>query len=969
MNTDDFLAHVLPRQGYKFAVKRPAGKEFWVHEAHAEHDGVTISVAKAERQQADIFFACASFEQPYIETERADGSIKKRYRVQENAAFVRALWLDLDCGPEKDYPSQKEALGAVVAFTKSAGIPIPTVVNSGRGLHCWWVFDRDISAEKWVKLAAAWLAVVEHFGVKHDPACTTDVCRILRPIGTTNRKDPDALKPVKLVGPLRPEVPIKEFAHKLKAVIDTNKLKAIVVAKKPRNAAPGLNDDLALVVDYPPADPFEVARNCNQVAQFQQNKGDVAEPVWYAMLGLIKHTVGGEQVAHDWSDGHAGYSFRETQNKMDQWEFGPPTCQRLCQLNPTGCEGCINQGKVKSPIQLGVVVQQSDTPVEEVIVAKPKPVAQPLVEQVPALPESMQTQFAFVREKLVAYVKDEEDVRKEVAVCDFMFYPRSFHSVFGGGGELEISSSWVVRIKAGEYRYFSLPGSAAGVGGRELFAVLGNHAIFAKNGAKKLMEQYVSEWFSALRRDNDEVKAYATFGWHEQDFLIGNTLYREDGATEKVRLHGDAQKYEAAFNEDGDLDRWVEGIDTLYNRPAHEQYQWMLGVGFGAPLVKLLGPGMAGCVINGYSPETAMGKSTAGKLALGMYGNPDRLALTKQQSTTKGLFAFCGVMNSLPVLLDEITNAKPWELSDMVYTFSQGTGRLGAQSDGSLRANVYEWATLMSSTSNRAVHTALAANKADSRPEIARVFEYKFTRAVTRMGKLEADVLIPDLLSNSGAAGRVYMAYVVTHQQQVKETMAKVQAMLTRRGNLLADDRFWLAGATTILTGMMLAKKMGLIKFDVSKLTEWVLLQFKGMRNEVTANGAPDVADHLGSMLNDFAPNFLVTSVRGDGRGVRAPIIHAPRGDLLGRVVHDEQKLYIPVSKIRSWCDTHQVDYRQMVDEVMEKEWARIPASPVALGVGTADYATSPTRVLEVDLTKISGMSMPDLQPRLTVAK
>lgn len=126
-------------------------------------------------------------------------------------------------------------------------------------------------------------------------------------------------------------------------------------------------------------------------------------------------------MAHDWSDGHAGYSFRETQNKMDQWEFGPPTCQRLCQLNPTGCEGCINQGKVKSPIQLGVVVQQSDTPVEEVIVAKPKPVAQPLVEQVPALPESMQTQFAFVREKLVAYVKDEEDVRKEVAVCDFMF--------------------------------------------------------------------------------------------------------------------------------------------------------------------------------------------------------------------------------------------------------------------------------------------------------------------------------------------------------------------------------------------------------------------------------------------------------------------------------------------------------------------------------------------------------------------
>jgi len=969
LETEDFLAHVLPQQGYKFAVKRPAGKEYWVHEASEDSGGVAAAVAKAERLQADIFFACASFDRPFVEKLRPDGSVKKTYRTQSNAAWVKSLWLDLDCGEGKDYPSQKDALTAVVGFCKTADLQLPTIVNSGRGLHCYWVFDRDISAENWVKLATAWRAVVDHFGLRHDASCTTDVCRILRPVGTNNRKSIDDPKAVKLVGPLRPAIPVREFAHKLKSVVEQFKLKATPVVRKPV-VTPGINDDLAMpAIEYPPADADEIARNCNQVAQFKHNQGDTPEPLWYAMLGLLKHAVNGEQVCHDWSEGYAGYAYSETQQKIEQWEFGPPTCARLCQLNASGCAGCVNEGKVKSPIQLGVVVQVSETPVEQVVAPHAAPDDEPEIEAVPAMPENMQNQFAFVRNRLVAYVKDEDDVRKEMVMCDFMFYPRSFHTVMGGGGEKEISSSWVVRIKEGVYKYFSLPGAAAGVGGRELFSVLGNHAIFAKNGTKKLMEQYVSEWFSALRKDSDEVKAYATYGWHGTDFLIGTDLYHPDGTSETVRLHGDASKYEAAFTPSGTLDTWVAGVNNLYNREGHEQYQWMLGTGFGAPLVKLLGAGMAGCVINGYSPETALGKSTAGKLALGMYGNPDRLALTKQQSTTKGLFAYCGVMNSLPVLLDEITNAKPWELSEMVYTFSQGTGRLGAQSDGSLRTNVYEWATLMASTANRSVHTALSANKMDSRPEIARVFEYKFKRSKLQMPKLEADNLIPRLLENSGVAGRVYMQYIVTHREQVKAAMAKVQAMFTTRGNLSPDDRFWLAGATATLTGLIIAKKLGLHSFEITKLTNWVLAEMANMRVDIDVNSSYDMSEHVGSMLNEFAPNFLVTSVRGDGRGARAPIIHQPKGELVGRVVHDEQRLWIPVATVRKWCDANQVDYRQMIDEAMVREWGIVPKSPFSLGVGTADYATAPARCLELDLGKIGALAPLETATRLTLAK
>jgi hypothetical protein len=239
------------------------------------------------------------------------------------------------------------------------------------------------------------------------------------------------------------------------------------------------------------------------------------------------------------------------------------------------------------------------------------------------------------------------------------------------------------------------------------------------------------------------------------------------------------------------------------------------------------------------------------------------------------------------------------------------------------------------------------------------------------MPKLEADVLIPDLLANSGAAGRVYMQYIVTHQDQVKAAMAKVQAMLTTRARLSADERFWAAGATTILTGMMIAKKMGLIRFDLTGLTEWAIKQIGMMRSDSEQSAVTDVAEHLGEMLNDFSPNFLVTSTRGDARSanMRAPIIHAPRGDLMGRVIHDEQKLLIPLPKVRAWCDIKQVDYRQMVDELTERGWLHVSPKPFALGAGTADYTTAPSRCLEVDLNKVQPIATVVAAARLGVVK
>jgi len=231
LDTTEFLTHILPTQGYKFAVLRPAGKEFWFHRAHETVEGVAKDIAKADAKLADVFHACASFVAPVIETQRTDGTVKKQYRTQANAGWVRALWLDLDCGENKGYQTQQDALTDVVRMSEAAGLPLPTVVSSGYGLHCYWVFTTDIPAQTWVKLAALWRCVVDFYGVKHDPACTSDICRILRPVGTHNRKHGRSSE-VALIGDVQPPVSVKTFAETLVQITKSNDLSAKVATKK-----------------------------------------------------------------------------------------------------------------------------------------------------------------------------------------------------------------------------------------------------------------------------------------------------------------------------------------------------------------------------------------------------------------------------------------------------------------------------------------------------------------------------------------------------------------------------------------------------------------------------------------------------------------------------------------------------------------------------------------------------------------
>lgn len=211
------------------------------------------------------------------------------------------------------------------------------VVQSSPGKwHVYWLVGDDFPLDQF---KAVQLAIAKKFGT--DPA-VNDLSRVMRVPGFYHCKgEPFLVKIVKRAKGLLP--------YSLQQIVDGLGLDTGTTSVELKTDIP-LDNSLITPSEYPPADANRVADNCKQVARFRETGGE-SEPLWYACLGVLKHCTDGEKYAHQWSSNHPGYDEAETQAKMDQWEFGPSTCDKFRSVNPQGCDGCAHT--CKSPIQLG----------------------------------------------------------------------------------------------------------------------------------------------------------------------------------------------------------------------------------------------------------------------------------------------------------------------------------------------------------------------------------------------------------------------------------------------------------------------------------------------------------------------------------------------------------------------------------------------------------------------------------------
>lgn len=290
LSTEDFLSFVLPVTGYYFiATPNPSGPGF----IHYPSKTIPEMVAKAfelNAAQQDVYFACAS----YIDENYIGKGGKRHWRTGLNAGWVKSFWCEIDCGADKaeagkGYEKLKQAAQALKAFCLANGLPIPSVVKSGGGLHCYWVFTETITKASWLPVAFKFKALAKEgrAPLLADPSRTADIASVLRPIGTNNWK-PERNGAEVAIHRVGAPMAFADF----QSAIDT--AHAQMLADKPPTTK----------VVTPPYDgpSLHLEQLGNALSHIDP---DIERDAWWGLLAAIADVYGeaGREVARDWSAG------------------------------------------------------------------------------------------------------------------------------------------------------------------------------------------------------------------------------------------------------------------------------------------------------------------------------------------------------------------------------------------------------------------------------------------------------------------------------------------------------------------------------------------------------------------------------------------------------------------------------------------------------------------------------------------
>ncbi len=133
----------------------------------------------AKKNTADIYFAVASF----------TGDSRK----VEDVARLQCLWVDLDVGPDKAFPTREHALEALGMFALQPS----AIVDSGYGYHVFWALEHPVEDEENIERV---IRLVRGLAKLLDGDLNVaDASRVMRIPGTLNCKHNEQAQ-VTLVG-------------------------------------------------------------------------------------------------------------------------------------------------------------------------------------------------------------------------------------------------------------------------------------------------------------------------------------------------------------------------------------------------------------------------------------------------------------------------------------------------------------------------------------------------------------------------------------------------------------------------------------------------------------------------------------------------------------------------------------------------------------------------------------------------
>jgi Superfamily II helicase and inactivated derivatives len=760
---------------------------------------------------------------PGVDWYFAPATYAKSTRQQAHVHSLKAFWLDVDAGEGKGYPSLIAAAEALRDFVHAAGLPSPWVIQSGRGMHVYWVLESPVVAALWKPVAERLKQACEkaHFAV--GPERTADSASILRVPGTQHYKDPANPLPVRV---------LKEGA-----VVDFLVFSRALDKYCPaaRDTTPSLaksvNESMtATLATRTPSSAPALAQRCQQMARFRDAGGAVSEPFWYGAIQLLRYTDEAPAVIHEWSRADPRYDPAQTDAKIQQLadkDIGPTTCERLAAVSGQSalCTQCPYWKKITTPLVLGAQVDRTQE----------------------AAPGELPAPRPFFYD-----TQGRVGVRNPTTHVDEIIYPYPIKVIR--------------RLKDDSQEYIEIACNFPRDGWQKILLPLSS--LYSRNGiAEELaargvlldalyidtMATFLTEATRQLQQTEVVSTLISQLGWRADGaFVDGQNAWTPEGTNATITFAPAVLGMAKGFGPSPGalMDEW-RFIFRHYEK-APPEWQMAFLTAFAAPLMHFTGYG--GATIN-LVGSTGVGKSTVQRIGCAVYGDPMQI-MAQKHDTTNSLMQRLGVYRSLPLYVDEMTNVDPQTASDFVYQVSQGRERSRLSSDATMRPD-RPWSTLVVSSTNASLASRLSSAKLDTRAELARVWEM-YMPCYADQADLEE--INQCALSQFGLIGPLWAKYLVANASRARKLVDTLQTHIRGTWGIQTRERYWQTLCAVTLAAARMLQDLGLARFDTKGLSTFMRAHIQVSRDKVEVATEASTAI-LGQFLNDTIRERLVMQV------------------------------------------------------------------------------------------------------------
>lgn len=899
-----FYEKALPKQGVYCVTGIDQETKKTVNRFSETFDGIFELVEKFKEKKQNVYVALGTF----------DGFSRKA----ENCIFYKTLFIDLDIGQDKaaekkGYATKEEASEALDKFLEQTELPPPVLVDSGTGIHAYWILDTEIPIKEYLPYAEKFkkFCLSKIFA---DPAVMADASRIMRCPETFNYKT-DPPSPTRVISTELPEYDFeafKEFLGEAESPVDD------IMATLPK----GLDEETRQMLKMDNfVTNFELiaeksfnGEGCNQVKYVLENEKTIGRDQWAGVLSIAVRCEDGDEAIHKMSSEHPEYNYETTEKTARSFD-GPRTCDWFTQNHSAQCEGCPLRGRFKSPIDLGRKLQLAAPAKED----EAQSVWQaPNPQNLQQLPAAL-SPFVRGANGGIYYVPPSKRDKKGVVqqedpklVCAYDLYPiRRMYSAFDG----ECLTMRLV-LPNDEPREFLMPLKAA-YAQDKLKDITASNGVLCAPAALPHLMNYIVKWGQYMVATVKAEVMRMQMGWTETEtaeilqggFVVGTTEIRSTGSVPCA--YSPYLKGLAKFMKPhGSYEKWQEAANKL-NLPSLEIHAFTLLCGFGSPLMQFMSTSGVVVSLLGRSGVAKTGALYAG---LSLFAHPKEISV--YDATDNGLVHRFIMQRTIMFGLDEVGNKDPKVLSHLTHSISHGKAKIRLQASvNAEREHTMSAAAIAVFTTNESVYSKFELDKAAPDGEAARVIEFLLKKPDVLQGPGGSALgrsIFDTFRHNYGHAGPKFIE--VLFKVGTEHILQRIEYWRDRFVKTFGDDvtyRFYENLVAATFTGGEIAVNAGIVNLDLDRIFNHVIKEMIMIRDKVVKINKLDYESLLGDFINEHLGSLLVIK--------EEKVVMEPRFSLVGRISSDDANIAISKSVLDKWLNKRNVSAREFEVNMKEK--------------------------------------------------